>query len=254
MGSMHRKSTYSVIKAGVLGLALVLGWAAASAKADVIYSDDFTIDPGTAGSSGRVGSTVAWTESIRGTTSSTLTSDGTSAVFTHVGAVNSPAAYTLDRVVDTTGYTNITITLTAHQNSAASYEDAVTNSTDLLMIQYSLTGSGIVAGSASAAPILLQDIGVWNGVHDTTGESSSPAGNNSGNPTPTATAALALPVGANNNNLFKIRIEGKNSVDNETYWIDSVVISGTLIPEPASLALVALGGLAILGRRRHGQA
>lgn len=37
---------------------------------------------------------------------------------------------------------------------------------------------------------------------------------------------------------------------NAGYWLDDIAVNGTLVPEPSSLALLGLGGLAMLRRRR----
>lgn len=51
---------------------------------------------------------------------------------------------------------------------------------------------------------------------------------------------LTSTIGHNGNNI----VSGSNS------RLDNVTVNGTPIPEPASLALLALGGIAMLGRRR----
>lgn len=38
--------------------------------------------------------------------------------------------------------------------------------------------------------------------------------------------------------------------DNAGYWLDNISVDGTLVPEPSSLALLGLGGLAMMRRRR----
>ncbi len=47
---------------------------------------------------------------------------------------------------------------------------------------------------------------------------------------------------------FYSRAEG---ADNRDMRFDNIVVNGTLIPEPASLALMGIGGLLMLSRRRH---
>lgn len=204
------------------------------AQAATIFSDEFTSDPGSLG----------WVEQIRGTGpgSSAITSDGSSAVFTHGGAGSPVLAFTIDRVVDTTGYQDIQVKLWAHQSNTG-WENG-----DFLMIQYDANGSGW-GTSPNYLGVLLQDVQVWDGVHQ-----PPPGGTTSGitgNTVSTPTGLLSLPTTANDNAAFKIRIEGKMNANAETYFLDRIEVTGTAVPEPASLAMVGLGGLATMRRRRH---
>jgi hypothetical protein len=81
--------------------------------------------------------------------------------------------------------------------------------------------------------------------------------------TPTLTAIFVAPIELTEPGTYTIRISGgdlfilntenpigtKNETGNHTA-IDNLSINGTVIPEPSSLALLAVGGLAMVRRRR----
>ena len=54
-----------------------------------------------------------------------------------------------------------------------------------------------------------------------------------------------------NNNSFWVAIEINTSLPREIISVNSISVSGELIPEPATLSLLALGGLALRGRSRR---
>ena len=80
------------------------------------------------------------------------------------------------------------------------------------------------------------------------GFNSQPAVNGTG--VTDAFAAFTSAI-AGTGSLLDIRITWDLDSGDEDLAIDDVTVSGNLVPEPASLALVGLGGLAMLGRGRR---
>ncbi|WP_411826066.1 PEP-CTERM sorting domain-containing protein [Luteolibacter sp. AS25] len=54
-----------------------------------------------------------------------------------------------------------------------------------------------------------------------------------------------------NGDTFTIQLQVRDTVDNGTYILDDLTLNGTIIPEPSSVALLGLGGAALLLRRRR---
>ena len=132
----------------------------------------------------------------------------------------------LGRQVDTAGYNNIHVSLGYSANDEDDFEK-----TDFIRIQ------GYESGFLSS-PLHVEATteGVWvPGV----------------NP-PTTLTFLEADFGTYSwdNSNFWVAIEVNTSLDREHLYIDSITVTG--IPEPAALTLLALGGLAMLRRRRRG--
>ncbi len=119
---------------------------------------------------------------------------------------------TLTRTIDTAGYTNITLTLTAFQHPGT-WEGP-----EYILIEVDV-GSGFTP--------LLQDFEVWNGIAGTEGSSGF-----DGNPTPTSTVAIPLPAAACDGS-FTLRITlasgffangGTINSASEVFFLDNLVV------------------------------
>jgi hypothetical protein len=115
----------------------------------------------------------------------------------------------ITRTIDTSGYGNIALNLTAFQ-SAASFE-----SPDKLKIEVD-TGAGFER--------LLTDGQLFQGIDNAAGENVAAV---NGNTTPTSTGWLALQTSAANNESVRIRITATVSGVDEKYLLDSIQLRGT---------------------------
>ncbi len=219
---------------------------ACAAQGAVIFQDDFSTDPAANG----------WTESVTGDRAANSpiqpNGAGTAAMLIKNGNGNQTYIFlSITRAISTVGYEAITLDLTAYQNATSHHGRFDANGLpdgnlcDRLQIEYSTDGG------ANFTP-LLTDYATWHGLNETPVPNANWFG--PGNTTPTATGALALPALANDNSSFMVRIAVTVAHHTEGHYLDDLVISGSLIPEPASLALLALGGMAILAGRRQGAA
>jgi hypothetical protein len=220
--------------------------AATSAQAAVIYADPFEADPGANG----------WTESVTGDLSAAAANttikpnaNSTAASFIKAGNGATTNTYlTITKPISTIGYEDIEVTLVAYQNATAIHgrfdanAQPINGLCDYLTIEYSIDGG------ATFAP-LLTDYARWNGVNETPVANANWYSATS-NTTPTSTGALLLPAAANENSDFVLRIGVVVAHYNEGYFVDDLTVSGTPIPEPASLALIGCGAVALLKRRR----
>jgi len=136
---------------------------------------------------------------------------------------------TLTRTIDTTGFTNITLNLTAFQHTGT-WEGP-----EYLLIEID-TGAGFTP--------LLQDFEVWNGTPGLEGSAG-----NDGNPVPTPTGPLALPAAADNGS-FVLRITmasgffangGSIGSSSEVYYLDHLIIAEQSAPPPSTQLLVNPG-------------
>lgn len=180
-----------------------------------IFSDDFSLPSANSGSSGRTGSTSAWTIDLVSGSAAQVghSSDGTgSAVIGKVSGTGVRSA-AIFRTVDTTGHSSVYLTLTAFQSGTGTPWQLQ----DYLTVQYRLSPT-------DAWTNLLTDVQVWNGMNDSAGEGVS---NAAGNGTPTATASLALPAGAGNNANLQIRLLAGTNGTSEKFHLDRVTISPT---------------------------
>jgi hypothetical protein len=233
------RSTTATAVAAVITLAC-------GAQGAVIFHDTFSTDPAANG----------WTESVTGdrAVNSPIQPNAANTAAMLIKNGNGAQTYiflSITRAISTIGYEAITLDLTAYQNSTSHHGrfdangEPDGNLCDRLQIEYSIDGG------VTFAP-LLTDYATWHGVNETPVPNANWFG--PGNTTPTATGPLALPASAKNNGDFMVRIAVTVAHHLEGYYLDDLVIAGTAIPEPASLALVALGGLTLIGSRRHGEA
>ena len=167
--------------------------------------------------------------SANGTIATTAT-----ALQSHRNADNSGAETTniITRTVDTVGFTGITLNLTAFQSNNGTWEGG-----ESLLIEVD-TGGGFSS--------IFNDAGLLGagGAGTSTGASFS-------------TGSLAIGAGADNGN-FDLRItmtsgfygNGGPAASAEVYNLDNLLVEGTAVPEPSSVALLGLGGLALILRRR----
>ncbi|MFP4145035.1 MAG: PEP-CTERM sorting domain-containing protein [Phycisphaeraceae bacterium] len=158
----------------------------------------------------------------------------------------------LTRELDTTGFEQILLQVEAFQ-ADVSYEgeDPMTpaGDADWLAVYYDL-------GDGQGFQKLLLDDSVWQGLMDEEGNdfTMAPVTNAAlwGETDPTASNWLALPGEAADNEDVRIRIATSSSSEQELYYLDRVSVIGVVIPEPASLALLGLSGIALAMRRRRG--
>ena len=137
----------------------------------------------------------------------------------------------LTRTIDTTGFENITVTLDASQREFATWEGP-----EYLEILVD-TGSGFVS--------LVRDDGLFGPVD---------AGTSAGVSMSFSTDELSA---AAEDGSFDVRIAinvgfyNPTGTTREVYFLENFRVEGDVIPEPASLALLGLGGLLMAGRGRR---
>jgi len=215
--------------------------ASAPANADVIFTDSFDVDPEAAG----------WSESVTGDLSgaaatSSIYSTGSAVVMDKsANGAATDTTFSIARTVSTAGYESILIDLTAHQCnttyenfSEPKYETPKPDQCDWLKIEYSTDGGATFEE-------LLVDYGQWNGLDETPLFTAQP-----GNVVATATGDLSLSALADDNAGLVIRISTRFNAASEDYLLDEVSVSGTAIPEPGVLALLGLGAVGVIRRRR----
>lgn len=156
--------------------------------------------------------------SFSGTTVNDLQTAGSGGSFSFVGDTNNGAKSVWS--VPTAGYEDIIVSW-AQRGTSTGYTSRV--------FEYSTDGGsnwtdiGAFTGSAGALS------STWNTVSLDL----------------SAVTALDNNAGA----MFRITYDGASSATGNNRW-DNFYVEGTVVPEPASLALLAMGGLAMLRRRR----
>jgi len=166
-----------------------------------IFSDDFTVDPAGNG----------WTETFTPLTDATgtiaLHSTLTEAILAKTGGGFEILLET-DRVIDTTGFTDIRLNFTARQDIGGVYEPF-----DFIKIEID-TGSGFVT--------LLEDRQKWFGVNDLIGDGVPFIG---GNFVGASTGFISLPSLADNNANLGIRLStNPDDVTKDVYWMEFELI------------------------------
>ncbi len=191
------------------------------AYADTIFTDDFFDDPASNG----------WTETssqfpVQGFSSTATgqivpaTVQGTEARFEKTGLV-SGIKLNIDRMIDTTGFSNISFNMSAFQDFMGAYDalfgDPEPHNALRVEADY---GSGFV--------LVFTDMQEWNGVEDTVGEN---AGSSIGGQlTNTATGLIPLSALADNNPNLKIRISWTTATLPNDFLLDNFELTGTSVP------------------------
>lgn len=157
-------------------------------------------------------------DSFSGTTLNDLGGSGTSGgSFSFIGPTNNGASSVF--TVPTTGYSDILVSWAQRGTSTGYTSRTFEYSTDG---GSNWTNIGAFTGSAGALS------STW------------------------ATVALDLSAVSsldnNANAMFRITYDGASSSSGNNRW-DNFYVEGTIVPEPATLALLAMGGLALLRRR-----
>ncbi|QNN24168.1 hypothetical protein HED60_18465 [Planctomycetales bacterium ZRK34] len=200
----------------------------------VLYSDDFSLDADANGSTDRVGFTNGWTvEQGNVANGFTALTDGDEVVLARSTVDTSPDAddyIQLTHNFDTTGYSHISIQFDARQTGTTWESD------DSLQILYTTDGVNYQT--------LLSDGGVWNPAGETNAGGTGNTGGAFFGPYQFTDYAVF------NNPDFGIRIVGSFNADVEQYLLNSILLTGIVIPAPAALpaGLMLMGLLA--GRRR----
>ncbi len=186
---------------------------------EVIYSDDFTLDPAESGAAGRVGFSSGWTEEVGVADKGELSveGNGSQAVLSRTRSDRRPNATNdfaqITQEFSTVGYTDIAISVEAYQ-SDGNFEDRVGKSgyMDLFVIQYNIGGDWVD---------LVSDAGLFNdpiGSDEPRSEGSEGA---------VSTGQVKLPDSASNNPNLSVRIRAQLNRGDEIYYIDGFELHGT---------------------------
>ena len=201
--------------------------AASSVPTDIVFQDDFDLDPGTAGALGRTGtgSSSAWTESVTdtGSVDGDIISTGTGLAQFQTDGLNVDGndfdTFSITRTIDATNFTNLFVDLSALDDA-----DNVLEGDDTLDILID-TGTG------------------FNSIFSLEGDFNEDATQGS-----LITSPLALSSDADMS-MFDLRIEGVSNV--EDFFFDQITVFGQAqaVPEPSAVALWCLLGFALVGGR-----
>lgn len=205
-----------------------LGTAALASAAPVtIFEDTFDLDPASNG----------WTETavgnnpanpapfIRPTVPGTVAFDDDSDGTAYFNARAQGATLSIDRVISTSGYTNITVELIAFQRDNGTFEAA-----DFISI--SAGGSTVFQSNA----VFMSD----------------PVTNGLGNSTPTSSGVIVLPASAADQATLAINVTTSTSAGSEDYFVSNFRVTGELIaavPEASSAFLFGICGFGFLLRQ-----
>ncbi|MEM7699339.1 MAG: autotransporter outer membrane beta-barrel domain-containing protein [Verrucomicrobiota bacterium] len=185
----------------------------------VIFNDDFILDPSLNG----------WTESISTNNSATgdISATGVGTVEIEKTGGSQRLEGRITRVVSTVGFESLTINLTAFQSPPpVGYEGGSFGSfnTDSLSV-YIDTGAGFVP--------LFQRTGAWGPV-----VAGFTNGGNGTTSTPTASGEIALPGSAANISNLGIQIETYAWALDESYFLDLFTLSGVALPQLTAPVLI----------------
>lgn len=253
------------IVAVALGLALLVG----SASAEVIYSQPFD-DPDVTGGNGNPLTEYGWQGHLGESGEAALLADGTywgnhhpvtgqglqlrvvddqnnppsgtNRIYSYMDEPHDYLAWTDAVSVDLSKATDLTLSWYEHSDASAAFRAAVRvdDGTDARWFASETLTAGTSGWSLLSADILNDS---WiEFAFD--GTQTSDAGASFG-VDGTANGSL-LPEGT----LTGIGLYVETTGDDTSSRFDSVELNGTVIPEPATLALLGLGGLGILIRRR----
>jgi hypothetical protein len=197
---------------------------------DIVFEDQFGLDPGAAGAAGRTGSTAAWTESVTDTGSvdgDIISAGGGLAQFASDVSETDFDLFSITRTIDATNFTNLFVDLSARDDADNNLE-----SSDILDILIN-TGSGFTSIYS-----------IDDDFNDAATQGSL------------VTSPIALPMDADLST-FDLRIEATSNV--EDYFLDRVSIFGQaefdppIVPEPSTVFVATLGllGMGWLGWRRR---
>lgn len=197
-----------------------------------LFEDEFDLDPGATGSTGRIGSSDAWTEVSTdegagdGNTdagSIDNNGDGTAVFKSDEINANDFETQSITRTIDATGEFGLLLELKVLDDA-----DNIHESSDFFDVEIN-TGGGFV--SLSGFPI----VGDFNGAASQ------------------GMQTLGFALTGADNSVFDLRITARSNV--EDYFLDYVRVSSqTLVPEPATASLLVLGAAGLLRRRRTASA
>jgi hypothetical protein len=153
----------------------------------------------------------------------------------------------LVRSIDASGLKNLALKLTAFQNNT-SFEGLGRGGDDWIKIF-------VDYGNGDGWQLLLVDDAVWGGTLDAASYDNASLKITSDHGLAGATGGISTPwlafsPLANNNAGLRLMIQTQTSASGVKYYLDTLEIGGTAIPEPASAA-VLLGGSVLLLRRRR---
>ena len=219
----------TILTTSLLGLLTVASQAAVIITEDFASIGDWTFDVDSDSSGGNLTSTP-----VGGGTNGTNTS-----IHEDGAALGDPNEGTLTRTFSTIGFNTITLDFSAFQGLGNGSEPGTFEGAESFDFAVN-TGGGFV--SLGGGPI---------------------AGRLSTGAAGTASAAdvftltnEALGAGADNGS-FDVKItiktgytDGVGTGGSEEYILENLVVNGTAVPEPSSTALLGLGGLALILRRR----
>ncbi len=190
-----------------------------AAFGDIVYSDDFTLDPAESGTAGRVGFSNGWTEEVGTADKGVIhvVGNGDQVVFRRTRSDKRPDAAKdfaqITQAFSTAGYTDIAVSVDAFQGGGKFEEQSgESDYADLLVIQYNV-GDGWV------------DLAVDSGSLNDPISSDEPRSEDSEGAI--STGLIKLPDTASNNPGLSVRIRSQFNARDEVYYIEGFELHGT---------------------------